>query len=140
MSSRAASLNAGVATASVRHRQSPRLSQVSVYDALGRVTATRQPISLGGDAGETRTVYYTADASAADSRCDGKPEWAGLVCLVGPAAAATTSGTPANGPATMPTTLSTGYDVWLGPVLTEESSGPTLGSWTRGVITRRSAA
>jgi hypothetical protein len=29
-----------------------------VYDALGRVTATRQPISLGRDAGETRTVYW----------------------------------------------------------------------------------
>lgn len=46
------------------------ITTVTVYDSAGRTTQTRQPMATGSDAGTTETVYYAADGSAADSRCD----------------------------------------------------------------------
>ncbi|MFF5444064.1 DNRLRE domain-containing protein [Streptomyces sp. NPDC012888] len=60
----------------------------TAYDAQGRVTSTVQP--KGGAAGTRITSYYTAGGTGA---CAGRPEWADLVCSVGPAdaSAGTTS-------------------------------------------------
>ncbi|QGN58737.1 RHS repeat-associated core domain-containing protein [Nostocoides sp. HKS02] len=103
------------------------ISSVTVYDSVGRVSETRQPLSADGSrgAGITRTVYYTADAAATDSRCDNRPEWAGLPCLVGPAAdpVADAGTTLAAGAGTLPSSLTTGYNPWLAPTTTVETSG-----------------
>lgn len=56
------------------------------YDAAGREFERRMPASTGGDAGTTLTRYFTAAAQPQAAECGGKPQWAGWVCRVGPAA------------------------------------------------------
>ncbi|MCT1997730.1 hypothetical protein M3C58_05880 [Brachybacterium muris] len=88
------------------------------FDARGKVIETRQPSSNGADAGTTRTIYYTATANTEDASCgatDQAKAWAGEVCRVLPA------GQPAGTP--MPSTKVTGYDFWLAPTTTVETSG-----------------
>ncbi|QDP94996.1 DNRLRE domain-containing protein [Microlunatus elymi] len=70
------------------------------YDERGRVIENRQPKSDGTDAGTRVTAYYTA-AATGTTGCTSKPEWAGQVCQVGPAAQ------PAG--QTMPIAKTTGY-------------------------------
>jgi RHS repeat-associated protein len=94
----------------------------TVLDARGRVVQTRQPGSTGSDAGTTNTVYYTGDASAAGTACDDRPEWAGLVCQVGPAAQ------PASGSG-VPSTMS-GYTRELQVNAQVETSGGITRSTT----------
>ncbi|MFC0675652.1 DNRLRE domain-containing protein [Brachybacterium hainanense] len=89
------------------------------FDARGKVLEQRQPASSGTDAGTTRTIYYTAAANADDASCGASNQakaWAGEVCRIFPAAA------PSSGP-TMPGTKITGYDYWLAPTMTVETSG-----------------
>ena len=89
------------------------------FDARGKVVTTIAPASNGADAGTTRTIYYTAGANTADASCGGSDQakaWAGEVCRVFPAAA------PSEGPS-MPSTRITGYDYWLAPTTTVETSG-----------------
>ncbi len=52
----------------------------TAYDAQGRVTSTVLP--KGGAVGTRVTSYYTAGGTGP---CAGRPEWADLVCSVGPA-------------------------------------------------------
>ena len=98
------------------------LTTRTVLDARGRVVQTRQPGSTGSDAGTTNTVYYTGEASAAGTACDDRPEWAGLVCQVGPAAQ------PASGPG-VPSTMS-GYTRELQVNAQVETSGGITRSTT----------
>ena len=56
----------------------------------------------------TTTTYYTVGAQPTDAACGNKPQWAGLVCRTGPAAA------PDSGP-TMPSSQTTKYSMWLAP-------------------------
>lgn len=89
------------------------------FDARGKVLESRMPASNGADAGTTRTIYYTAGANAADASCgasDQAKAWAGEVCRRVPAAA------PSSGPS-MPSTRVAGYDFWLEPTTTVETSG-----------------
>ncbi|SDP68233.1 DNRLRE domain-containing protein [Lentzea jiangxiensis] len=87
---------------------------VTRYDSENRVVETRQPASDGTDAGTTRTVYYTASANG--TACGGKPQWAGLVCTRGPAAA------PSSGPP-LPTTTNAAFNYLLEPSVVTENSG-----------------
>ena len=89
------------------------------FDARGKVLETRMPASNGSDAGTTKTIYYTAGANSSDASCgasDQAKAWAGELCRTYPAAA------PSSGP-TLPSTKVTGYDYWLAPTTTVETSG-----------------
>lgn len=89
------------------------------FDARGKVLEMRMPASNGSDAGTTRTIYYTASVNAADASCgasDQAKAWAGELCRIYPTAA------PSSGPA-LPSTKVTGYDYWLAPTTTLETSG-----------------
>ncbi|WP_029541312.1 RHS repeat-associated core domain-containing protein [Serinicoccus profundi] len=90
-------------------------TSVTVLDAEGRVTQTRQPseATTGTGPGTRRSVYYSAGANSSDAACGNKPAWAGLVCLEGPMS------TPATG---FPTERTTGYSMWLAPTTTVETS------------------
>lgn len=55
----------------------------SYFDPQGRLIEKRQPGSNGADAGTTLTTYYRPTGSGG---CDGRPEWAGLVCRTEPKA------------------------------------------------------
>lgn len=79
------------------------------YNSAGQVISESAP--AGGDSDDTPrtrvTVYYSAAANSASPDCGGRPEWAGAVCLVGPAGTA-----PASAP--LKSTLTT-YDMFLQP-------------------------
>ncbi|WP_188898507.1 RHS repeat-associated core domain-containing protein [Microlunatus endophyticus] len=90
------------------------------YDARGRTIETRQPKSSGTDAGTRVTAYYTA-ASTGTTGCTSKPEWAGMICQVGPAAQ------PAG--QTMPVTKTTGY-TWDLQTATEVKTSGSVTSTT----------
>lgn len=89
------------------------------FDARGKLVESRMPASNGTDAGTTKTIYYTAAANSEDASCgasDQAKAWAGEICRTFPAAA------PSSGP-TLPSTKVTGYDFWLAPTTTVETSG-----------------
>ena len=96
------------------------------YDGRGRVILTSQPLSNGADAGTRRTIFYTADSSAAAPACRNKPAWAGLECQAG----------PVNGQL-LPTTTTT-YDNWFKPVTQTITSAD--GSITQTTTTSYDAA
>jgi len=73
----------------------------------------------GGGAGDTETVYYTADANPLVAACGNRPEWANLTCQVSPAAQPTTSGLP-----NLPVTTYA-YDDYLNVVAKTETYGTT---------------
>ncbi|MFI7140061.1 DNRLRE domain-containing protein [Streptomyces massasporeus] len=75
------------------------------YDAQGRVTKQLRPGATGTDAATRMTTYWSATGTGA---CQGRPEWADLVCSSGPAGAITGGGT---NPSQMPTTT-TEYNWW----------------------------
>ncbi|MGA4979857.1 DNRLRE domain-containing protein [Streptomyces cinereoruber] len=75
------------------------------YDAQGRITKQLQPGATGTDAATRVITYWTATGTGP---CQGRPEWADLVCSTGPAGAVTGGGT---NPSQMPTTT-TEYNWW----------------------------
>jgi RHS repeat-associated protein len=92
------------------------ITRTTRLDTQGRTIAVSQPMSNGADAGTTVTTYYTADGTGP---CANKPEWAGLICTTGPAAAPT-SGTA------LPSSTTTAYTMWLHPATeVDTSSGAT---------------
>ncbi|MGW7527833.1 DNRLRE domain-containing protein [Streptomyces sp. NPDC054783] len=109
----------GVPTSTTDDPGGLNLVKTTTYDSQGRVIKTSLPKSNGADAGATVTTYYSATGTGA---CNGRPEWADLVCSVGPAGAITGGGT---NPAQLPT-KTTEYDRW-GNVskLTETANGVT---------------
>jgi YD repeat-containing protein len=95
------------------------LVKTTSYDAQGRVTKTTLPKSNGSDAGATVTTYYSATGTGA---CNGRPEWADLVCSVGPAGDITGGG---SNPTQLPT-KTTEYDRWGNTSkVTETANGVT---------------
>lgn len=82
------------------------LSHKTTYSADGQVASTIMPKSYpnGGDAGETRYSYFTADASSGDADCNDTAKWAGLLCKAAPAAQPPTGNN-------LPVTTFT-YDLW----------------------------
>jgi RHS repeat-associated protein len=91
------------------------LKKTTSYDSQGRVTKTTLPKSSGSDAGATVTTYYSATGTGT---CNGKPEWADLVCSTGPAGAITNGG--AN-PTQLPT-KTIQYDRWGNTAKTTETA------------------
>ncbi|MFF2521445.1 DNRLRE domain-containing protein [Streptomyces liangshanensis] len=81
------------------------LKSTTSYDSQGQIVKTTLPKSSGTDAGATVTTYYSATGTGA---CNGKPEWADLVCSTGPAADITGGGT---NPTQLPT-KTIEYDRW----------------------------
>ncbi|MBY8881604.1 hypothetical protein [Actinacidiphila acidipaludis] len=78
-----------------------------------------QPKSTGSDAAATVTTYYAATGTGA---CNGRPEWAGLLCSTAPAGAITGG---ASNPDQRPTTT-TEYDRYGNPSkITETANGIT---------------
>jgi RHS repeat-associated protein len=95
------------------------LVKTTSYDAQGRAIKTTLPKSNGTDAGATVTTYYSATGTGA---CNGRPEWADLVCSVGPAGAITGGGT---NPTQLPT-KTVEYDRWGNTSkVTESANGVT---------------
>ncbi|MER8236507.1 DNRLRE domain-containing protein [Streptomyces sp. NPDC094049] len=79
----------GLATSTTQDPGGLNLTKTTAYDTQGRVTRTTLPASDGADAGATVTTYYSGDGTGP---CGGKPEWADLVCTVGPAGNITAGG------------------------------------------------
>ncbi len=68
------------------------IRSVTVYNAAGQPTETRQPSNpSGGGAGTTKTIYYQASGQG---ECNEAPKYAGLPCKVLPAAQASGTGRP----------------------------------------------
>jgi RHS repeat-associated protein len=95
-----------------------------VLDADGREIERRQPSNPGTSAAgsanvptTTNTTYYTGPGTASATSCTGRPEWAGLVCEVGPAAQPTAANLPK-----LPV-KHLQYDVWLHPSKLVETAG-----------------
>lgn len=103
------------------------ITKVTRHDTEGRVVETRQPSSNGADAGTKRTAYYTAAAHPTYPACGNKPQWAGMVCAVYPAAA------PSSG-APLPTTTTTEYSYLLDPATVVETSGAVTRTRTTGYL------
>jgi RHS repeat-associated protein len=93
----------GLPTSTTEDPGGLNLIKTTTYDAQGRVIKSTLPMSNGTDADTTITTYYSATGTGA---CNGRPEWADLVCSVGPAGAITGGGT---NPTQLPTTT-TEYD------------------------------
>ncbi len=105
----------GLPTATVTDPSGLALKKTTAYDAQGRVTKTTLPKSSGTDVGATVTTYYSATGTGA---CNGRPEWADLVCSTGPAGAITGGG---SNPTELPT-KTTEYDRWGNTAKTTETA------------------
>ncbi|MFE1751873.1 DNRLRE domain-containing protein [Streptomyces anandii] len=105
----------GLATSTIEDAGGLNLTRTTTYDAQGHVIESRLPKSNGSDAGTTVTTYYSATGTGA---CQGRPEWADLVCSTGPAGAITGGG---SNPSQLPT-KTVQYDWWGQPVLESETA------------------
>jgi RHS repeat-associated protein len=109
-------LAAPTATTQVFANSADNVTAKTRYDSAGRVVESRLPKSSGTDAGTTYSVYYQAGTGSGDTACDGRTEWAGLLCRSYPAAA------PDSG-ATLPDTRVTSYSYLLAPLQVTQTSG-----------------
>lgn len=100
------------------------LTKTTSYDSQGRVAKTTLPKSSGSDADATVTVYYSATGTGA---CNGKPEWADLVCSTGPASSITGGG---SNPTELPT-KTTEYDRWGNTAKTIETANSVARTTTK---------
>ncbi|MFI5528975.1 RHS repeat-associated core domain-containing protein [Kitasatospora sp. NPDC051853] len=80
----------GEVTQKVEDAGGLNLTTTTGYDTQGRITSTALPASNGSDAGTTRTTYWSATGTGA---CNGRPEWADLVCRTAPGGDVTGGGT-----------------------------------------------
>ncbi|WP_327191819.1 DNRLRE domain-containing protein [Streptomyces xinghaiensis] len=99
------------------------ITKATSYDGQGRMIKTTLPKSNGTDAGATVTTYWSASGSGA---CNGRPEWADLVCSTGPAGAITDGGT---NPAELPTKTAE-YDWWGQPAKVIEAANGVIRTTT----------
>ncbi|WP_079664840.1 DNRLRE domain-containing protein [Streptomyces sp. 3214.6] len=105
----------GLPTSTVVDPSGIALKTTTTYDSQGRVTRSTLPKSAGSDAGATVTTYYAATGTGA---CNGRPEWADLVCTTGPAGAITGGG---SNPTALPTKTYQ-YDRWGNTAQTTETA------------------
>ncbi|MER5312420.1 DNRLRE domain-containing protein [Streptomyces sp. NPDC002773] len=112
----------GLPTKSIQDPAGLAITTTTEYDAQGRVTKTYNTGSTGADAGTVVTTYWSATGTGT---CNGRPEWADLVCSTGPGGAITGGG---SNPAQLPTTT-TQYDWW---------GNATTGTDTANGVTRTS--
>ena len=103
---------------------------ISRYDVQGRVVETRTPAGTditdasANDVFSTRTIYYTADASAEVTACRNKPEWDGNTCVI------KAGGNPSQGDP-VPAKTTTGYSILGATTRLEETAAAS----TRASIT-----
>ncbi|THA28868.1 DNRLRE domain-containing protein [Streptomyces sp. A1547] len=95
----------GVPTQAIKDPGGLAITTSTEYDNQGRITKQLLPGATGTDAGTRVTTYWSATGTGT---CQGRPEWADLVCSTGPAGAVTGGG---SNPAQLPTTT-TEYDWW----------------------------
>ncbi|MCX4909591.1 DNRLRE domain-containing protein [Streptomyces sp. NBC_00878] len=119
----------GLPTSTTEDPGGLNLVKTTSYDTQGRAIKTTLPKSNGADAGATVTTYYSATGTGA---CNGRPEWADLVCSVGPAGDITGGGT---NPTQLPT-KTVEYDRWGNTAKLTE----TANSVTRTTTTTSDAA
>ncbi|WP_052441831.1 RHS repeat domain-containing protein [Streptacidiphilus anmyonensis] len=109
----------GLVTKTVTDPAGLAITRTTGYDSQGRVISSTMPKSNGSDAGTTVTTYWSATGTGA---CQGRPEWADLVCSVGPASSITGGGSNPSQLATKTTT----YDQWGNPAtVTDTANGVT---------------
>ncbi len=113
----------GMPVKSVQDPAGLAITTTTEYDALGRVAKTMNTGSTGTDAGTVVTSYWSATGTGT---CAGRPEWADLVCSVGPGGAITGGG---SNPSQLPATT-TEYDWW---------GNAAKGTETAGGVTRTTA-
>ncbi|MEV6103548.1 DNRLRE domain-containing protein [Streptomyces sp. NPDC051940] len=113
----------GLATSTVQDAGGKNLTRTTAYNADGRVIKATLPESSGTDAGATVSTYWSATGTGT---CQGRPEWAGLLCSTGPAAAITGGG--AN-PGQLPV-KTIEYDWWGQVGKVTETSGTTTRTTT----------
>ncbi|NED17956.1 RHS repeat-associated core domain-containing protein [Streptomyces sp. SID9913] len=109
----------GMPTQTVKDPGGLAITETTEYDEQGRITKQRLPGATGTDAATRVTTYWSATGTGT---CQGRPEWADLVCSTGPAGAITGGGT---NPAQLPTTT-TEYSWWGDPAkVSETANGST---------------
>ncbi len=109
----------GLPTKTVKDPGGLAITETTEYDAQGRITKQLLPGATGSDAATRVTAYWSATGTGA---CQGRPEWADLVCSTGPAGAITGGG---SNPTALPTTT-TEYDWWGNPAkVTDTANGAT---------------
>nr|WP_037732487.1 DNRLRE domain-containing protein [Streptomyces megasporus] len=106
----------GLPTKTIKDPGGLAITETTEYDAQGRITKHLLPGATGTDAGTRVTTYWSASGTGA---CAGRPEWADLVCSVGPGGAITGGGT---NPTQLPTTT-TEYDWWGNTTKVTETAG-----------------
>ncbi|WP_435192283.1 DNRLRE domain-containing protein [Streptomyces sp. bgisy126] len=95
----------GLPTQTIKDPDGLAITETTEYDAQGRVIKQRLPGATGTDTATRVTTYWSATGTGA---CQGRPEWAELVCSTGPADAITGGG---SNPSQLPTTT-TEYNWW----------------------------
>ncbi|MGQ4356560.1 DNRLRE domain-containing protein [Streptomyces drozdowiczii] len=116
----------GLPTSTIDDPAGLNIVKTTTYDSQGRVTKTILPKSTGTDAGATITTYYTATGTGA---CNGRPEWADLICSTGPAGSITGGG---SNPIQLPT-KTVQYDRWGNTAkVTETANSVTRTTTTTG--------
>ncbi|WP_329202266.1 RHS repeat-associated core domain-containing protein [Streptomyces sp. NBC_01435] len=105
----------GLPTKTVHDPSGLAITSTTEYDTQGRITKQLLPGATGTDAATRVTTYWSATGTGT---CQGRPEWADLVCSTGPAGAITGGG--AN-PSQLPTTT-TEYDWWGNPAKVTETA------------------
>ncbi|NNJ06746.1 RHS repeat-associated core domain-containing protein [Streptomyces sp. PKU-MA01144] len=109
----------GLPTQTVKDPGGLAITETTEYDDQGRVTKQRLPGATGTDAATRVTTYWSATGTGT---CQGRPEWADLVCSTGPAGAITGGG---SNPTQLPTTT-TEYTWWGAPAkITETANSVT---------------
>ncbi len=110
------------------------IKTVTVYNGVGQPIEQRQPKnSGGGGAGTNKTIYYSEGNSGAP-QCESKPIYAGLPCMVLPAAQSSGTGRPK-----LLVKLIGEYD-WLGqPTEISESPDGEAGNVRKVLLTYGSA-
>jgi YD repeat-containing protein len=95
----------GLPTQNVQDPGGLAITTKTEYDAQGRVTKQLRPGATGTDAATRVTTYWAASGTGT---CQGRPEWADLVCSTGVAGAIAGGGI---NPSQVPTTT-TEYNWW----------------------------
>ncbi|MFB7559219.1 DNRLRE domain-containing protein [Streptomyces brevispora] len=109
----------GLPTKTIKDPGGLAITETTTYDAQGRTVKQLLPGATGTDAATRVTTYWSATGTGV---CAGRPEWADLVCSVGPAGAITGGG---SNPTELPTTT-TEYDWWGNTAkVTETANGVT---------------
>ncbi|MFJ2567549.1 RHS repeat-associated core domain-containing protein [Streptomyces sp. NPDC087568] len=109
----------GLPTKTIKDPGGLAITETTEYDAQGRTVKQLLPGATGTDAATRVTTYWSATGTGA---CAGRPEWADLLCSVGPAGAITGGG---SNPTGLPTT-NTEYDWWGNTAkVTETANGVT---------------